>query len=76
MVAIGVGGTLVEVINEIAWRRLPVTKADIDAMIDDTVLCKFLAAIRGAVPYDRQALAEFIYDFADLIDDLPEGGED
>jgi hypothetical protein len=42
-------------------------------MIDDTVLCKFLAAIRGAVPYDRQALAEFIYDFADLIDDLPEG---
>jgi hypothetical protein len=41
MVAIGVGGTLVEVINEIAWRRLPVTKADIDAMIDDMYYANF-----------------------------------
>jgi len=64
---------LVKVINDIAWRRLPVTKADIDAMIDDIVLCKFIAGLRGAVPYDLQALAELISDFADLIDDLPEG---
>lgn len=72
MVAIAVGGILVEVVNDVAWRRLPVTVAEIEAMIDETVLGKLLAGPRGTAPYDREALVKVVADFAELVTGLPE----
>lgn len=72
MLAVGVGGILVEVVDGIAWRRLPVTMADIDAMIDETILGKLLSGSRSTAPYDRQAIVKLAAEFAELIGELPE----
>lgn len=71
MLAVGVGGILVEVIDGIAWRRLPVSTADIDAMIDETILGTLLSGHRGTAPHDRRALVKLAAEFAELIGELP-----
>src|SRR5215468_6123127 len=53
---VGAGGVLVELANDAALRLLPVTEADIAAMIDGLKLRQLLAGFRGRAPADRTAL--------------------
>jgi len=56
LLLVGAGGVLVELANDAALRLLPVTAADITAMIDGLRLKELLAGFRGRAPADRAAL--------------------
>jgi acyl-CoA synthetase (NDP forming) len=56
MLLIGSGGILVELVRDAAMRLLPVSAADVGAMIDGLKANRLLAGYRGKPPADRKAL--------------------
>jgi acetyltransferase len=58
MLLIGSGGILVELVKDAALRMLPVTDADVSAMVDGLKLSRLLAGYRGRPAADRPALEE------------------
>lgn len=75
--AFGLGGTLIEVIEDVALRPLPLRAGDAEAMIAETLAGKVLAGVRGRGPSDVPALADLLYrlgDFAwaarDAVDEI------
>ena len=77
MLLVGAGGILVELAKDAALRMLPVTKADVAAMVDGLKLNKLLAGYRGMLVADRAALektvlalAQFYLDHRAQIEDI------
>lgn len=56
LLLVGAGGTLVELIRDVAQRLLPVDADDVASMIDGLKLSRLLAGYRGRPPADRKAL--------------------
>jgi acyl-CoA synthetase (NDP forming) len=77
LLLIGSGGVLVELTKDAALRLLPVTPADVSAMIDGLKLNTLLAGFRGRAKLDRgalektaQGLAQFYLDHRARIEDI------
>ncbi len=68
--AVGIGGTFVEILREVALRPLPVSRADAEEMIDETRLGALLKGFRGSGPFDRAALVEVVLALSDAACDL------
>jgi acetyltransferase len=56
MLAVGAGGILVELVEDMAIKLLPVTASEVAAMVDRLKLARLLAGYRGAPVADRGAL--------------------
>ncbi len=76
-VAFGLGGTMVEVFDDVAIRVPPFDKAEARRMIDDTKVSQMLAGARGAKPAKVSAVVDVIVklqrlamDFADEIAEI------
>jgi len=65
VMVLGPGGVLVDVIDTVALRPLPLRRGDAEAMIDETVLGRLLAGARGQAA-DRAALVQLIYALSDF----------
>lgn len=63
---VGIGGVLVELVNDGAFDLLPIDLARADAMIDETKLATLLQGYRGAPKADRKALAELLVKISDF----------
>lgn len=72
VLAFGAGGTLVELLNDVAFRIHPLTDTDADDIIQQTRIAKLLIGIRGAAPSDVPALREAILRLSALINICPE----
>lgn len=67
VMAFGLGGTLVELIGEVALRALPLREGEAEALIAEARLAAaLLAGVRGAPPSDLPALAEALYALSDF----------
>ncbi|WP_207538464.1 acetate--CoA ligase family protein [Sabulicella rubraurantiaca] len=67
VMAFGVGGTLVEVIGEVALRALPLRQGEAEALIAEARLASaLLAGVRGAPPSDLPSLAAALYALSDF----------
>ncbi len=75
VLTVGVGGTLTEIVAEVSMRVLPVTLADVEAMIDETLLGRLLAGVRGRPAADRAALVDCVVRVAELVSGWPAGLE-
>ncbi len=60
MILLGAGGVLVELARDTTQRLLPVSAADVRAMIDELKAKKLLAGFRGAKPADTAALVKAV----------------
>lgn len=60
VLAIGMGGVWVELLNDTALRPLPVSPADVLEMLDELRAAPFLKGYRAAEPADLPRLAEVI----------------
>ena len=71
LVAFGLGGFLVELLDDIAFRVLPLTDRDAAGMIRGTRAGKLLKGYRGSPPSDIAALEELLLQLAALADMVP-----
>ncbi|MEE3183234.1 MAG: acetate--CoA ligase family protein, partial [Pseudomonadota bacterium] len=72
LVAFGLGGTLVEVLQDITFRLAPAESTDTHAMLNDISGSKILDGVRGQAGVDRAALALTIEHISHLVNDFPE----
>ncbi|MFN0096039.1 MAG: acetate--CoA ligase family protein [Dehalococcoidia bacterium] len=72
LVAFGIGGVLVEVLNDITFRLAPASQAEAASMLDSIKAAKLLDGVRGAPPVNRDALAGIIASVSRLVAENPE----
>jgi len=72
IVAVGPGGTFVELFGKLAMRPAPLDPDQALAMLQLTVLDRLLGGFRGAAALDRNALAQLISNVSKLAADAPE----
>src|SRR5919204_4956457 len=71
LVAFGLGGILVEVMQDITFRLAPTTHREAVAMLDDIAGAAVLHGVRGASGVDREALGTLIANVSQLVHDFP-----
>jgi acetyltransferase len=58
MLLFGIGGVMVEIYNDVALRRCPITRYQAQEMIAEVKGARLLRGFRGAPPADLDALAD------------------
>lgn len=69
-IAVGLGGIFVELLRSVSLRPVPLTKRDVEEMIDSTPLGKMLAGFRGSGLADREALIDATLALSNFASDL------
>ena len=64
VVAVGLGGTLTEILDDVVTRLVPIDEADAEAMLDGFKGSSVLRGVRGAPPVDRDALVKVLLGIA------------
>ena len=68
----GLGGVLVEVLQDVAFRLAPLTPRDAQAMMSEIKARPLLEGFRGAPPADRDKLAEILIRVGDFALEHPD----
>lgn len=68
----GLGGIFVEVLKDVSFRLLPISKEEAEDMIKETKGYKLIQGIRGEKPKDFTALVDIILKLSLLIEENPE----
>jgi acyl-CoA synthetase (NDP forming) len=72
VVLVGIGGTLTEVLNDVAVRLAPLDHETADAMLDDLRGRRLFDGVRGRPPVDRHAIASILVSLGRLGVDRPD----
>jgi acetyltransferase len=72
MIMFGLGGIYVEVLKDVVFRIVPVTRRDALAMVNEIKTVGLLRGARGERPADINAIAGYIVNLSCLITDFPE----
>jgi acetyl coenzyme A synthetase (ADP forming)-like protein len=68
----GAGGTLVELLNDVVFRILPITEVDAEDMLEDVNATRLLRGYRGAPPADEAAVRQLLLRLSLLVEICPE----
>jgi acetyl coenzyme A synthetase (ADP forming)-like protein len=68
----GSGGTLVELLHDVALRLAPLTPSKVAGMLDELRGTRLLRGFRGAAPLDEAALAQTVLRVSELVGLCPE----
>jgi acyl-CoA synthetase (NDP forming) len=71
-VLVGLGGTLTEVLDDVAIRLAPLDATAADAMLDDLRGARLLRGVRGRPPVDRAAIVTMLVALGRLGFDRPD----
>lgn len=72
VIMFGIGGIMVEVLKDVAFRVLPITPYWAEKMLDDIKTAALLNGFRGAPPSDKKAIKKLLLTCSDLIEAYPE----
>jgi acyl-CoA synthetase (NDP forming) len=72
LIVCGLGGTLVEVLHDVAFRLPPVSDVDAAEMLATLRASRLLDGYRGMPPADREALVSIILRVSALVESIPE----
>jgi succinyl-CoA synthetase beta subunit len=75
VLTVGVGGVLTELVDDAALRLLPVSRIEVEEMIDETRLGQLFDGVRGAGPADRTAFVDVVLRLATMAAAWPTGFE-
>jgi hypothetical protein len=70
IILLGIGGTSVEVYDDVAVRMAPLLPADVEMMLRELKGEKLLSGFRGKPAVNREALARVVVDFAALVQEM------
>src|SRR5262249_9353034 len=62
--AVGLGGTLAEILDDVVTRLVPIDEGDAEDLLDGFRGSAVLRGVRGAAPADRHALVRLLLDIA------------
>lgn len=68
----GLGGIFVEVLKDVSFRALPMSRADAHEMVEEIQSAKILDGVRGAFPVDKAALEDLMMKVSQLALAHPE----
>ncbi|MDF1593445.1 MAG: acetate--CoA ligase family protein, partial [Desulfobacterales bacterium] len=68
----GLGGVMVEILKDVSFRVLPISRNSAKKMIDETKSAPILNGVRGQYPSDKNALIRLLLTCSDLIEAYPE----
>ncbi|WP_336134518.1 acetate--CoA ligase family protein [Natronomonas amylolytica] len=68
---VGLGGVFVEVLEDVAFRALPLTEADAQAMLSDIEAQEMLDGARGNAPVDREAVIDLLLEVSAFVEANP-----
>lgn len=72
IIMFGIGGILVEVVKDVAFRVLPVSRGAAYDMIREIRSASILDGVRGEPAVDKEAIVELILNVSSLIESYPE----
>jgi acetyltransferase len=72
MIMFGLGGIYVEVLKDVSFRIVPVSRRDARAMVNEIRTAGLLRGARGERPVDIDAIASNIVNLSCLVSDFPE----
>jgi acetate---CoA ligase (ADP-forming) len=75
LLACGSGGTLVELMRDVAIRITPVTDIDVDEMLRSLKTWPLFEGYRGQPPLDSQALKSLLFRISAMVEDIPHVAE-
>lgn len=67
MIAFGIGGVFVEVYKDVSFRLIPITKEDVEEMVDEIKGKKMLHGFRGQPAIDIDELSELMLNISNLV---------
>ncbi|MFO7685574.1 MAG: acetate--CoA ligase family protein [Desulfobacterales bacterium] len=70
VILLGIGGTGVEIYQDVVFRMAPLSHGDVPAMVENLTGAKLLKGYRGAEPVDMAALMRLMNNFSALVMDL------
>jgi len=71
-IAFGLGGVFVEVLEDVSFRVVPITKEDTIEMLKEIKALKILKGYRGKPPVDFEALIDILLKTSKMLEDNPE----
>lgn len=71
----GLGGVFVEVLEDVAFRALPLTEADARAMLNDINAQEMFDGARGNPPVNRDAVVDLLMDVSSFVESNPSVSE-
>jgi acyl-CoA synthetase (NDP forming) len=72
VLAYGAGGTLVELLGDVAFGLQPLTDTDADAIVEEVRFTKLLRGFRGSAPADIAAVKDALLRLSTLLTLCPE----
>lgn len=71
----GLGGIFVEILEDVAFRAIPLSRRDAEEMVDQIKARKILDGVRGEKAVDRAALVDLLLKVSRIVDAYPELSE-
>jgi len=68
----GLGGVMVEILRDVSFRVLPISRNSAKKMIAETKSAPILSGVRGESPYDKKSLVKLLLLCSELIESYPE----
>ena len=72
LVLAGLGGTMVELLGDVAIRITPLSDTDVDEMLRSLRSYRLLTGYRNSPPLDVAAFAELLHRVSAMVEDIPE----
>jgi len=71
----GLGGIYVEILEDVAFRAIPLSRHDAESMVDQIKGRRILAGVRGAAAIDKAALVDLLLVVSSVVNAYPQLAE-
>lgn len=71
----GLGGIFVEILEDVAFRAIPLSRFDAEAMVDQLKGRRILAGVRGEAAVDKAALVDLLLKVSSIVSAYPQLSE-
>ena len=68
----GLGGVMVEILKDVSFRVLPISRHSAATMIEETKSYPILNGVRGTPPYDKKAIIKLLLLCSEIVEAYPQ----
>ncbi len=72
VILFGLGGILVEILRDVAFRVLPLSPAAAKSMVDELKSSPLMDGFRGSPPLDKKSLRKLLLTVSEIVESYPE----